>query len=162
MRNASEPDSEILRLGREFEPLYARFLAGIAKETAEREVLYQRVYEATGYRHGVDSPKYDEPGREKYWDEFCRISREHHAGKPDTSPFWDPLREPMDEIAERLCELEPKTLAELGVIARVLAWALHEDWDDPEEDDTIFTLLRRRFVENVLRVAGLPPPRQIA
>ena len=103
--------------------------------------------------------------------EYDRISHAFHADPANVDvneEEWDELRDGAWPLAERIMELEPKTIADLGVQARALAYMYDEWWHQPfwgeeeEDEEEGDSHEIRHFIEAVLRLAGLPQPLQPA
>jgi hypothetical protein len=160
---ASPGDAELLELGRQFEADIPRWRALCERSERNRQRFREAMFRATGTwdipgaRYIEVDGRFVENGRARpYFEANDRISRNFDWGDP-TEKEWDDLRERMQPLAEKILQVQPTTVAGLGVQARALAYLYSEWWDEgcPGVEPGPRTL-----VENVLRVAGLPAPAQ--
>jgi hypothetical protein len=170
MGPAAAADSEILRIGREFEAVHTRYLEMCELTHKQLRAFFTALHAATGIWHR-ESPNYGEPGYDEYRAVYERVHKDHEHPDQD----FDGIHAQLWSLVDRLLEHKATTLAELGVVARVLTfteqplvgarcslWPPEDHAAEEESRDVRDLRLLRQFVEDVLRLAGQPEPMQPA
>ncbi|MGD0333912.1 MAG: hypothetical protein ABSA90_11745 [Xanthobacteraceae bacterium] len=154
-------DSELLELGRAFEPILAEWAEIIRTSDADQAQFERAVLEATGISFD-DAPA---PGRwdsapDSYWRSRDEILKRLDTAESDL--VWERSLTEIDAkaspIARAIFALPARTLAGLAVKARVAAF-VHSDWWRPIVPDDADRLGTRNVVdllENICALAGVP------
>ena len=148
---ASETGTDLLELGRKLDeavrvwrtarPAYDA--AGAAIETTLNDPENKRLFRLARSKHGSDG----------FGVVYMQLVGEHDA----VIAHGNTLMEAADILADDILKRPSRTIADLGVQARALAWQFAQAWDGPIEDADFPDEGVRRFVETVCALAGVSP-----
>lgn len=153
-------DAELLELGRQLEPLLARWSTRAREGDLEQAEIERECYASTGV-HPDFMPKRGEPGYEEYErTRLAIIERQHSDPKRDAEDEreYTRINREVKPILKSILSQRARTIAGLAVKARAAAFMEDDLWRDEDENVSAYDLEHPLLglIEDICRMAGVP------
>lgn len=152
---ASDGDAELIRLGRQLDPIEAEVKAQQALDRVRADAFNTKLYAATGIPRD-QAPEVtcgfgedDGTPNAAYYLTMHRISKEMDA---DKSEPWDDIHDRMWPLLREILTHKPTTLLGLAIVTRAAILAFWNEWEEENEDERNFMRAVCSYCEAALPV----------